>query len=384
MRVASSAVSVLFLALASRALAQPPPAEAEHVLVLGPIDAALAERLDGQLNDLSLAIRYRDAAEPAPTFRSALALADASGALSVVHFEVGAESIHVFVVDARTRRLFARRVTATPPPLEDSAALESVALIVRASLQALAAGAAIGDEVPEGEDVALVAPGGAPGEEEPGPPPDPEEELAEPGEDGAVAGPTTPPAPEPRETRPQRGEFVTSASLAATGLGAPWPGRFAVGAGACLGPHWSLRGAASVAWPRRDRDAFTSVRLFALELDASLERRRVLDRVLLALELRAGWRRWAFSTRARQPGVSARADATRDVALVGLRGHLDRPLGASTALRVSAGVDAWLPGLELAYEVDGARRGRNAAWPLAPTLGIGLRWSAARSHPAAH
>ena len=137
------------------ALAWARPAAAEPlrlVWVSTAEQAPLVARVEGQLADLPVALDVVTAA-PLPAGLDeararALAVARGRAGAAALWLVADGDGWIVHVASADGARLLVRRVDARAEGLDPSAALESAALIVRTAARGLAAGVAIGDEVP--------------------------------------------------------------------------------------------------------------------------------------------------------------------------------------------------------------------------------------------
>lgn len=114
-----------------------------------PGNAALKERIDGQLRDLGLSVEWSvepPAGEGPTQLRSADRMAADHEAKAVVWFRIEGGAIEIFV--SSSQRLFARSVGDAAATSASSATLETIALVLRGALKALASGATIGIERP--------------------------------------------------------------------------------------------------------------------------------------------------------------------------------------------------------------------------------------------
>jgi hypothetical protein len=141
------AIALALAASVSARLARAEPARmVAVVLVADDGEAELAGRVEGQTSDLALALvieRAPRAVPAGPELSEAAAIAGRHRARVVVWFERDASSWLVHVAEPEQDREFVRRVAAQGD-LASSATAEGVALVVRGSLRALAAGGTIG------------------------------------------------------------------------------------------------------------------------------------------------------------------------------------------------------------------------------------------------
>lgn len=129
------------------------------VRVAGDADRQLLSRIDGQVADLDVTLIRDETGPPAATaegqYARARVLARQQGARIVVWFEAaGPDGVRVHVAEPGRDTLFARRVATA----DESARAEAIAIVVRTTLQALAAGGEIGVKVPRPEPEPVIAP----------------------------------------------------------------------------------------------------------------------------------------------------------------------------------------------------------------------------------
>jgi hypothetical protein len=146
-RTTRALVLALAVSAAPRVAQAEPARMVAVVLVADDGEAELAERVEGQTSDLELALvierRGPGATGSGPELSEAAGIAGRHRARVVVWFARDASSWLVHVAEPAEDREFVRRVAARGD-LASSATAEGVALVVRGSLRALAAGGTIG------------------------------------------------------------------------------------------------------------------------------------------------------------------------------------------------------------------------------------------------
>lgn len=145
-------------------VAGPAEQSAQTVLWLAPTDPELGNRLKGQLIDTSWQLQERPAGAPfnggdrATQLRAAFEGARLTQAAAVVWVREDSERMQVLVLDVAHSRLSVRDVPRqVGDSAEQSAAFETAALIVRATLASIESGMQVGDAVVEPEAPGPVA-----------------------------------------------------------------------------------------------------------------------------------------------------------------------------------------------------------------------------------
>jgi hypothetical protein len=306
------------------------------VHVAAAADRQLLSRIDGQVADLDVTLVRDHSAALAATaeaqYARARALARQHRARIVVWFEAaGPDGVRVHVAEPGRDTLFARRVATA----DESARAEAIAIVVRTTLQALAAGGEIGVKVPR-------------------------------------------PAPEPVVSPPSTGwrwSLGVQGQLSVDGASSP--GQAGLLGRADLSRARVQLGVAGVVGIGDElRDPMTAVHLTRHGGGVGVAFRALGgDRGAVWIGIDAGLLVYTRSTTVLSGGLEA-APPTSTVAGFAaprVRGQW-RPL-ADQALwltcEVAAAVVAGAP--ELRYELDGQPVVRNRLWPVQPSVGLGLR-----------
>lgn len=318
------------------------------VRVTSPADAELLDRVRGQTVDLDVQLVVVPAPALEPTLPEQLAaarrLAVQRGARVVIWFRAagatGGKETTVFVAEPGADRVLVRRIAGGDAgDLSGSAAREAAALVVRASLRAIAAGGSIGIETPR--------------EAPPAPAPE------------VVAPPPASPSPAGPRTR---------VDLAAGGQGAlvdgEGVGHFGVVARVGLARgRWGVDLGGALGLDADYRDALTVIRVARSR--ALVSAAYQLPRVPIWIAAGAGVMVLSRTTEAIGSGVMA-TPATRTwlpVIAPEVRARL-RPGGGPLALELEAGLDLLPVVPQLDYQLDGQRQVRDRMWPVAPRIGL--------------
>ncbi len=340
----------------------------------GARDAALAQRVRGQVSDLPLRLIEIEEPGAEASMSQQLDVADAvaqkHGARAVVWFAPlgrGAPrpGLLIVVAEAGRGRVLVRRVesegarAAAPGSELDSATLENAALMVRTALRGLAEGAVIGLDRSE---IAGAAPAPAP------PPPHPPE---------PVPVPVKVPAPPPVSPT-ARGRWIAAVGWQAAydgqALQNGFEGRvgYAFGAwaaGLLVAPSLGVDLVDSRATLHLERHVLGAFgQLLALHTTA----------VSLGAHLAAGAILFQRSTSLPAPGVTPTASALNPTFFAGLRAHagwFPRWIGGNVGVWTDAGADVVPNAPTLGYEVGGAFVPSRSLWRVQPggTAGVIVR-----------
>jgi hypothetical protein len=123
-----------------------PPLE---VVWLETASAEMEQRVEGQLSDTNWRLAPHSAQAGKTRLAQAFGAARQRGARAVAWVESDAALLELYILDVQRSRLSRREIPTTEDPTQRSATLETVALIVRATLQSIEAGAEVGDQVVE-------------------------------------------------------------------------------------------------------------------------------------------------------------------------------------------------------------------------------------------
>lgn len=147
-----------------------------EVVWLETASSEIDQRVEGQLSDTHWRLATQVAEFGQTRLPLAFRVAHQRGARAVAWLEDRGVLLELYILDVRRSRLSRREVPAAQDPSQQSATLETVALITRATLQSIEAGAEVGDAVEE-----PAAPTATP-------PPEPvrHEEQAPPSDSGAA------------------------------------------------------------------------------------------------------------------------------------------------------------------------------------------------------
>ncbi len=345
------------LALSGTATAGPPIRVT--VLVASEDDAVLATRIEGQTADLDAVVEQLEhAALPADLsvqLATARRVASDRDADAVVWFRHDRDGWIVHVAEPAGDRVLVRRVHEREGAMSSSAAIESVAVIVRTAIRGMAAGGEIG--VSDGASVPPVVIAATP-------PP--------------VAAAITPSATGASESsvRPLR----PFAELGWSGVLDGAAGHHGIGAriGAAGGPfRVAAVGAHHPATTYTSSDATIEVERQAvgvalgLDVHGAAQRRRTA-RWRIAADLAVAMARFRRSTTSTSAGLEATAAAVSWTPVATPAVRLGRRLAPSTWITLSIGVDLVARPPEFGVAGGGMFIPVASQWPLQPHAGVGI------------
>ena len=360
-RVATACLAALlgvWFSTARYAHAQDADVGALRVVVLGPLDPVVYQRIEGQLADLPWERVPVEAPSEVQTLGERFAIARAHDARAIVWIETVDDALVVHVADVAEQRLFTRALSLSSE--RRSVIYEEAAIVIRSTLVVLA----LGEEI--GREVAAV-------EVEPPPvvPPSPEPVEVAP----------EPVAPEPVEVAPEpvvapRVPVVLEAGvgvgLALDGIAEPLAVTPVVRFAASR--HWLMVGLDVGYAPRiRHETGDVSLTLRRTTIVASAGYvHRTTTRIVLVPALRAGvlHQRRRTQTAATSPLVPTPTSATVSLVV----GAELRAIVSPSATRhrlafvFALGVDVLAPRPAFTVEDALANRRLDTTWPLVPRL----------------